>query len=141
MFRLLVVPASIGILAFLCFYFIAPAIVPDPGVVAYAAEFVLNLSNTFFVTTPPIIASYISSLNLATVALTAGIILTVVVQLVVTVGIAFIWIVKWIISLLPKAGTEEVVKDMSPIEMDPKYKDTGPGGDIFGRGLDSLDRE
>jgi len=141
MFRFLVVPISFGILAFLCIYFLAPAIVPEPGVTAYAAEFILDLSNSYFETMPPIVTSYISSLNLATVALTAGILLTVVIQLVVAVGVTFIHIVKWVISLLPKGGAEEVVKDMSPIEMDPRYMDTGPGGDIFGRGLDSIDRE
>jgi len=64
MFRLLVVPISIGILAFLFIYFIAPAIVPEPGIVSYVAEFALYLPNSYFESMPPIIASYIANLNL-----------------------------------------------------------------------------
>ncbi len=90
---------------------------------------------------PPIIASYIANLNLAMVALTVGLLLTVVIQLVVIIGGTFIRIIKWIISFLQKDRGKEVVKDMSPIDMDPRFMESGPGEKILGRGLDSIDRE
>lgn len=141
MFRLLVVPVSTGILAFLCVYFIAPAVVPKPGTVAYVAEFVLYLSNSIFETMPPIIASYIANLNLAVVALTVGLLLTVVIQTVVIIGGTFIRITKWVISCLHKARSKEVVEDLSPIDIDPRFTGSGPGKKILGRGLDTIDRE
>jgi hypothetical protein len=141
MFRLLVVPISIGILAFLFIYFIAPAIIPEPGIVSYVAEFALYLSNSYFESMPPVIASYIVNLNLAIVALTVGLLLTVVIQLVVIIGGTFISIIKWIILCLQKDRGKEAVQDMSPIDMDPKFMGSGPGKKILGRGLDSIDRE
>ncbi len=141
MFRLLVVPISIGILAFLFIFFIAPAIVPEPGIVSYVAEFALYLSNSYFESMPPIIASYIANLNLAMVALTVGLLLTVVIQLVVIIGGTFIRIIKWIISFLQKDRGKEVVKDMSPIDMDSRFMDSGPGEKNLGRGPDSINRE
>ncbi len=141
MFRLLVVPISIGVLAFLFIYFIAPAIVPEPGIVSYVAEFALYLSNSYFENISRIIASYIANLNLAMVALTAGLLLTVVIQLVVIIGGTFISIIKWIILCLHKNRGKEAVQDMSPIDMDSKFMGSGPGEKILGRGLDSIDRE
>ena len=141
MFRLLVVPISIGILAFLFIFFIAPAIVSEPGIVSYVAKFVLYLSNSYFESMPPIIASYIANLNLAMVALTWGLLLTVVIQLVVIIGGMFIRIIKWIISFLQKDRGKEVVKDMSPIDMDSRFMDSRPGEKNLGRGPDSIDRE
>ena len=141
MFRLLVVPVSIGILAFLFIYFIAPAIVSEPGIVSYVAEFALYLSNSYFESLPPIIASYITNLNLAMVALTVGLLLTVFIQLIVIIGGTFIFIIKWIISCLQKDKAKEDVQDLPPIDIDSKYLDSGPGEKILGRGLDSIDRE
>ncbi len=141
MFRLLVVPIFIGILAFLFIYFIAPTIVPEPGIVSYVAEFALYLSNSYFESMPPIIVNYISNLNLAMVALTVGLLLTVVIQLAVIVGGTFICIIKWIISRLQKDRGKEVVQDLSPIDMDSKFMGSMPGKKILGRGLDSIDQE
>ncbi|MDH3633634.1 MAG: hypothetical protein OES20_02920 [Gammaproteobacteria bacterium] len=140
MFRLLVVPISIGVLAFLFVYFIAPVIVPKPGIVAYVAEFTLYLSNSYFETMPPVIASYIANLNLVMVALTVGLLLTVVIQLVVIIGGTFIRIIKWIVSYLRKGRGEEVVQDLSPIDLDPRFMGSSPGKKILGRGLDTIDR-
>lgn len=141
MFKSLVVPISIGILAFLFIYFIAPTIVPEPGIVSYVAEFALYLSNSYFESMPPIIVSYIVNLNLVMVALTVGLLLTVVIQLLVIIGGAFICIVKWIISRLQKDRGKEVVQDLSPIDMDSKFMGSMPGKKILGRGLDSIDQE
>ena len=141
MLRLLVVPISIGILAFLFIYFIAPTIIPEPGIVSYVAEFALYLSNSYFESMPPIIVNYISNLNLAMVALTVGLLLTVVIQLAVIIGGTFICIIEWIISCLQKDRDEEVVQDLSPIDMDSKFMGSMPGKKILGRGLDSIDQE
>ncbi len=119
----------------------APAIVPEPDIVSYVAEFVLYLSNSYFESMPPIIASYIANLNLALVALTVGLLLTVVIQLVVIIGGTFIRIIKWIISCLQKDRGKEVVQDLPPIDMDPRFMGSEPGKKILGRGLDSIDRE
>jgi hypothetical protein len=141
MFRLLVVPISIGILTCLFVYFIVPAIVPEPGIVAYVAEFALYLSNSYFETMPPIIVGYIANLDLAMVALTVGLILTVAIQLAVVIGGTFICIIKWIISRLQKNRGQEIVQDLSPIDMDSKFMGSVPGKKILGRGLDSIDQE
>ncbi len=141
MFRLLVVPISIGISAFLFIYFIAPAIIPAPGIVSHVAELALYLSNSYFESMPPVIANYIANLNLAMVALTLGFLLMLVIQLVVIIASTFICIIKWLISCLQKNRGEEVVEDLSPIDMDSKFMGSGPGGKILGRGLDSIDRE
>ena len=141
MFRLLVVPISIGILAFLFIYFIAPAMVAEPGIVSYVAELALYLSNSYFETMPPIIASYIANLNLVIVASTVGLLLTAVIQLAVIIGGTFVSIIKWIVSCLQKDRGKEVVKDLSPIDMDSKYMGSAPGKEILGRGIDSIDRD
>lgn len=141
MFRLLVVPIFIGILAFLFIYFIAPAIIPESGIVSYVAEFALYWSNLYFESMPPIIPSYIANLNLAMVALTVGLLLTVVIQLIVIIGGTFNCIIKWIISCLQKDRGKEVVQDLPPIDMDSRFMGSGPGEKILGRGLDSIDRE
>ena len=141
MFRLLVVPVSIGILVFLFIYFIAPAIVSESGIVAYIAEFSLYLSNSYFETMPPIIASYIANLNLAMVALTVGLLLTLGIQMIVITAGMLVWMARSIISYLQKDRGKEVVEDLSPIDMDPRFMRSGPGKKILGRGLDSIDRK
>jgi hypothetical protein len=137
----MVVPISIGILAFLFIYFIAPAIVAEPGIVSYVAELALYLSNSYFETMPPIIASYIANLNLLIVASTVGLLLTTVIQLGVAIGSTLISIIKWIVSCLQKDRGKEVVKDLPPIDMDSKYMGSAPGKEILGRGIDSIDRD
>jgi len=141
MFRLLVVPLSIGILVFLFIFLIAPAIVPESDIVSYIAEFALYLSNSYFENMPSIIASYIAYLNLEMVALTVGLLLTVVIQLVVIIGGTFIYIIKWIVSCLQKDRGKEVVQDLSPIDMDSRFMGSAPGKEILGRGIDSIDRD
>ena len=141
MFRLLVVPISIGILAFLFIYFIVPTIVSETDIVSYVAEFALYLSNAYFESMPPIIVSYIAYLNLAMVALTVGLLLTVVIQLVVIIGGTFIYIIKWIVSCLQKDRSKEVAQDLSPIDMDSRFMGSAPGKEILGRGIDSIDRD
>jgi hypothetical protein len=118
-----------------------PAIVPEPGIVAYVAEFALYLSNSYFETMPPTIVGYIANLNLAMVALTVGLVLTVAIQLAVVIGGTFICIIKWIISRLQKDRGQEIVQDLSPIDMDSKFMGSVPGKKILGRGLDSIDQE
>jgi len=141
MLRLLVVPISIGILAFLFIYFIAPTVVPESAIVSYIAEFALYISNSYFENMPPIIVSYIANLDLAMVALTVGLLLTVVIQLVVIIGGTFIRIIKWLISCLQKDRGKEVVQDLPPIDMDSRFMSSTPGEKILGRSLDSIDQE
>jgi hypothetical protein len=128
-------------LVFLFIYFIAPVIVTESDIISYVAEFALYLSNSYFENMPPVIASYIANLNLAMVALTVGLLLTVVIQLVVIIGGTFIYIIKWIVSCLQKDRGKEVAQDLSPIDMDSKFMGSTPGKEILGRGIDSIDRD
>jgi len=141
MYRLLIGPVIIGILAFLFIYFISPAIISESDIVAIAAKFALSLSNAFFENMPPIIASYITNLDLAIVAITAGLSLTVVVQLLVITGGMFIYVIRGIISYLQKDRKEEEPQDLPPIDMDSSFESSEDGKKVLGRGLDSIDRD
>ncbi len=141
MFRLLIGPMIIGILAFLFIYYISPVIISEPGIVSIVAEFALNSSNLYFDSMPPIIASYIANLNLAMVALTVGLFITLVIQLLVIFRGMSIYITKWIISYLQKDRKEDEALDLPPINMDSSFKNSGIGKNILGRGLDSIDRD
>ena len=141
MFRLLVGPMIIGILAFLLIYYISPVIISEPGIVSIVAEFALNLSNLYFDSMPPIIVSYTANLNLAMVALTVGLLVTVVIQLLVIFSGMFIYITKWIMSYLQKDRKEDEALDLPPIDMDPGFSNSEKGKKVLGRGLDSIDRD
>ncbi len=141
MLRLFIGPMIIGILAFLFIYYISPLIISEPGVVSIVAEFALNLSNSYFDTMPPIIASYIASLNLAIVALTVGLLMTVVIQLLLIIRGMFIYITKWIILYLQKDRKKDEAQDLPPINMDSRFKNSERGNKVLGRGLDSIDRD
>jgi len=141
MYRLLIGPVIIGILAFLFIYFISPAIISESDIVAIVAKFALSLSNAFFENMPPIIASYITNLNLAIVAITAGLSLTVAVQSLVIIGGMFIYVIRWIISYLQKDRKEEEPQDLPPIDMDSSFESSEDGKKVLGRGLDSIDRD
>jgi len=140
MFRLFIGPMIIGILAFLFIYFISPVIISDSGIVSIVAEFVLNLSTSYFETVPPIIAAYIANLNLLVAALTVGLLMTVVVQLLVIIWGIFGYMAKSIISLLQKEKKEDEPQDLPPIDMDSSFKTSSIGQGVFGRGLDTIDK-
>jgi len=141
MYRLLIGPVIIGILAFLFIYFISPVIISESDIGAIVAQFALSLSNAFFDNMPPIIASYITNLNLAIVAITVGLSLTVVVQLLVIIGGMFVYVIRWIISYLQKDKKEEEPQDLPPIDMDSSFESSEGGKKFLGRGLDSIDRD
>jgi hypothetical protein len=141
MFRLLIGPVIVGILAFLFIYFVSPVIITDPGIVSIVAEFVLDLSTLNFESMPPVIAGYISNLNLAIAALTVGILMTLVVQLLVIIWSIISCMAGWIISLLQKEKKEDEPQDLPPIDMDPSFKTSSIGKGVVGRGLDSIDRD
>ena len=131
----------IGTLTFLFIYFVSPVIISDPGIVSIVAKFVLNLSTFYFENIPPIIASYIANLNLVMVALTAGLLLTVVTQLLVIIWGLFSCMARWIISLLKKGREENEPQDLPAIDMDSSFKTSSIGKGVVGRGLDSIDRD
>ena len=141
MYRLLIGPVITGILAFLFIYFISPVIISESDIVAIVAQFALGLSNAIFENMPPVIASYITNLNLAIVAITVGLSLTVVVQLLVIIGGMFVYVIEWIISYLQKDRKEEEPQDLPSIDMDSSFESSGDGKKILGRGLDSIDRD
>ena len=141
MFRLLIGPMIIGALAFLFIYFISPVIISDPGIVSIVAEFALKLSTSFFETMPPVIVGYIASLNLLIAALTAGLLMTVVIQLLVIIWGIFSYMARGIISLLQRDIKEDEPQDLPPIDMDSSFKTSSIGKGVVGRGLDSIDRD
>ena len=141
MYRLLIGPVITGILAFLFIYFSSPVIISESDIVAIAAQFALSLSNAFFENMPPIIVSYITNLNLAIVAITVGLSLTLVVQLLAIIGGMFVYLIRWIISYLQKDRKEEEPQDLPPIDMNSSFESSEDGKNILGRGLDSIDRD
>ena len=140
MYRLLIGPVIIGIFTFLLIYFVSPVIISESDLVAIVAEFALSLSNAYFDNMPPVIASYINNLNLAVVALTLGLTLIVLIQILVIIGGMFTCITRWIISFLQRERKEEP-RDLSPIDMESSFESSGDGKKIIGRGLDSINRD
>jgi hypothetical protein len=140
MFRLLIGPMIAGMLAFVSVYFISPVIISGPGIVSVYAEFVLRLSTFYFENTPSIIGGYIANLNLLMVALTAGLIVMVVMQLLVIIWGLLSGMARWMISFLKKGREEDEPQDLPPIDMDSSFKASSIGKGVFGRGLDSIDR-
>ena len=141
MFRLFIGPIIIGILAFLFIYYISPAIISDPGIVSIVAELALILSSLYFESMPPIVAGYITNLNLAMAALTAGLLMTIVIQLLVIIWGILRYMTKWIISHLKKDRIKDKPQDLPPIDMDSSFKTSSIGEGVVGRGLDSIDRD
>jgi hypothetical protein len=90
---------------------------------------------------PPIIASYIANLNLAMVALTVGLFMTAVIQLLVIIWGIFSHMARWIISFLQKDRKKDEPRDLPPIDMDSSFKTSSIGKGVVGRGLDSIDRD
>jgi hypothetical protein len=131
----------IGVLAFLFIYFISPVIISDPGIVSIVANFVLNLSDSIFEGMPPIIAKYLANINLLVAAITVGLLLMVVVQLLVIIWGIFGYMAKSILALLQKKEKEEEPQDLPPIDMDSSFKTSSIGQGVVGRGLDSIDRD
>ncbi len=140
MFRLFIGPIIIGVLAFLCVYFVSPVIISDSGIVSIVGDLVLKLSNLHFESLPPIISSYITNLNLAMAALTVGLLMTIVIQLLVIIWGILSYMTKWIISCLRRDRSEDEPQDLPPIDMDPGFKPSSVGKGVVGRGLDSIDQ-
>ena len=140
MLRLLLIAVIVGVLAILLIVFVSPFIVAESTLVSLIAQSALGLSNLFYETSPPEINNYISGLNLLLVALTVGLFLTVVVLVVGVVWGLFKLVGRGIASLFHREEKEEP-RDMSPIDMDSRYKRDGPGKGIMGRGLDDIDQK
>ena len=141
MFRLLIGPMIAGMLAFGLVYFISPTIISDPGIVSIFAELVLRLSTFYFENLPPIIVDYIANLNLLMVALTTGLLVVVVMQLLAIIWGVFSCVARWTISLLQKDIEIDDPQDLPSIDMDSSFKTSSIGEGVFGRGLDSIDRD
>ncbi len=141
MFRYFIIPVIVGISVFLAIFFIAPLILAETDIVASLARLSLGLSNFLFATMPPAIASYISNLNLALVATTAGLLAIPVTQLLVVIKDVFVGLLKAVAALRQRFHKEEAVPDLPSIDMDPRYQKPAKGGGILGKGLDSIDED
>jgi hypothetical protein len=140
MYRFFIIPVIAGIVAFLLIYFISPVIISEPGIVSIVARFAINSSTLYFEDTPPVIADYIASLNLATVALTAGLLTSMVVQLLAIIWVMLSCTAKRIVCYLQKNRKRDEPRDLPPIEMDSSFTTSKIGNGVFGRGLDTIDR-
>ncbi len=141
MIRFFIGPAVFGILTFLIIFFIAPLIVAEADLIAGVAGAILEYSNRHFAATPPIVASYIANLNLVIVAVTAGLLMTVVAQLLVIIQVILVCLYGGIRLLLRWAPQKKAPSDLPPIDIDAKYLNSGEREKILGRGLDSIDRD
>ena len=139
MLRLILIAVIVGILAILLILFVSPFLVAEASLVSLIASFVLGLSNLFFENTPPDVLTYVNGLNLLLVALTVGLFLTL--AILVTGLVWGLLRATWNgIYALFHREKKEAPRDMSPIEMDSRFKSTGLGEDIMGRGLDDIDK-
>ena len=77
MYRFLIVPLLVGVLAFVLIFVLSPALTSESDTVAFVARVALALSNLFYDTMPPAIADYINNLTLGKAAFTVALILTV----------------------------------------------------------------
>ena len=141
MIRFFIGPAVFGILSFLIVYFIAPLFVAEADLVAGVAGSILEYSNRHWTTTPPLVARYIAILNLAIVAVTVGILMTVVAQLLVIIQVILVGLYRGVRLLLRWAPKKKAPSDLPPIELDPRYRDSKHEEKVLGRGLDSIDRD
>ena len=141
MFRLVIIPLVIGILLASVIYFLLPEMVSETDIVSFFASTMLDLSNSYFGEMPPVIASYIAGLNLLIVAVTSGLLLTVIIQLLVLIADTFIFIPKWMIRLLKRNRKNVEVKDLPPIDLESRFEGSARGKNILGGGFDSIERD
>ena len=141
MFRLLLLPLIIGILAFLLVYFVTPEFISETEIVSIVAEFSLDLSNSVFDHMPPVVAKYIAGLDLALVSLTVALIAIVFIQILVISWSIIYYPIKWIISFMTKEKVRVVVKDLPAITPDSHFYRPSPGKKILGRGFDTVESD
>lgn len=141
MFRFFIGPMIVGILAFLFIYFVSPVIISKPGIVSIVAEFVVNSSNLFFESSPPVIAGYIANLNLAMAAATVGLLMLMAIQILVIIWVILSYMANRIVSYLQKDRKIDEPEDLPPIDMDSSFKTSSIGKGVYGRGLDTIDQD
>ena len=133
-------PIIAGVLVFLCTWLISPLIISDPGIVSIVAGFTVNFSNSYFETMPPLLASYVAGLNLLTVALTLGLLVALLIQLLLLAWALIARLGRLIVSIALKFRSKQEPRDLPPIEMDPSIRPSKIGQGVMGRGLDSIDQ-
>lgn len=141
MFRFFVVPVTVGILAFSFVYYVTPEFTSESDAVSVVAEAALYLSNSMFASMPPVIASYIADLNLLTVALTVGLLFTIVIQLLVIIVDTFRLVINGMIAIFRKDPIETRPPDLPSLDIDARNINSRPGKEILGGGFDSLERD
>jgi len=141
MYRYLIGPMIVGMLAFVFVYYFSPLSISEPGIVPLVARFVLDSSNLYFETTPPAITGYVANLNLTVAALTVGLLMMMVTELLVIIWALSSYMARWIISHLQRDRKVDEPGDLPPIDMDSRFKTSKIGNGVFGRGLDPIDRD
>ena len=138
MFRYLVVPIVIGIVAFSLTYFVTPLVFAESDVVAVFAEFVLEQSNSLFVTTPQLVADYLARLDLLGVALTVTLVITIVIEFLTIIVDALLLVVKGIIFVCKRKPKPPAPRVLQDIDFEAGKAKSRPGNEIVGGGFDSL---
>ena len=134
-------PAIFGIFVLLVVLFVAPLFVAETDLVAGVGRSILEMSNRYFATTPAVVAVYLANLNLGIVAVTAGLLMTVIAQLLVVAQAVIVCVCRAVGALLRRRRKDEQPRDLPPIEMDPRYLDSKDEEKVLGRGLDAIDRD
>jgi hypothetical protein len=141
MFRFFIGPVIIGILVFVSIYFVSPVIISESSIVSIVDGFVVNSANFYFQSMPTVIADFAANLNLAKAALTVALLATVVIQLLAIIWGLLSYVAKWITRHLRGDGKKDEPRDLPSIDMDSDLKTSSIGNGVFGRGLDSIDRD
>lgn len=139
MIRYLVGPVIIGILAFSIVFFVIPLLFSEADAVAVFGKFVLDLSNSVFNTTPPLVADYLARLNLLGVALTLALPLIVATQVLVLVADSAILVAAVIVWIFKRKPKQVRPMDLPPLDIEAGRLTPRPGNKILGGGFDSLE--
>lgn len=139
-FRLFIIAFVIGILFALGILFSVPTLISEARMVSAVAEFLLKLSNTYFDTMPSLMARYLASLNLGVIALSGGLIVTIIVYLLM-VSITLVISLSRLVARVFKREKKVEKVDLPPVELDPGIDRQSRMNKVLGRGFDTIDRD
>ena len=138
MFRYLVVPIVIGLVAFSLTYFVTPLVFAESDVVAVFAKFVLKQSDSLFLTTPRLVANYLARLDLLGVSLTVALLLTIAIEFLTIFVDALLLVAKGVFFLCKRKPKPAAPKVLQEIDFEAGKAKSRPGNEFVGGGFDSL---
>jgi len=141
MIRFIVGPVIVGILAFSIVFFVIPLLFPASDVVAIFGKLVLDLSNSVFITMPPLVADYLARLNLLGVALSVALLLIVATDVLIFLGDAAMLVAAVMVWIFKRKPKQARPLDLPPLDIDASKLNSRPGSKILGGGFDSLESD